>query len=127
MSALKLFIIDDDPVFSEMLKDFISGKSRWEVTSFECGEDCLKKIYLEPEVVIIDYNLDSKNSDTLNGMETLVEIKKKSPNAHCIFLSGQESYGIALQTISHGAENYILKDESAFEELDKILDGIPVS
>ena len=127
MSQLKLFIIDDDPVFSEMLKDYISEKSRWQVFSFECGEDCLKQIHLDPEVIIIDYNLDNKNPDALNGMETMAEIKKKTPEAHCIFLSGQESYGVALQTISHGAESYILKDESTFDELGKILDGIPVS
>jgi DNA-binding NarL/FixJ family response regulator len=127
MSKQKLFIIEDDPVFSEMLKDFILSKSRWEVFNFSCGEDCLKQIHLGPDVVIIDYNLDCDNNGALNGMETLVEIKKSQPLAHCVFLSGQESYGVALQTISHGAENYIQKDESAFEELGKILDGIPVS
>jgi hypothetical protein len=43
-----------------------------------------------------------------------------------VFLSSQEKYGVALQTISHGADNYIFKDENAFNEIGKILDGLPV-
>jgi DNA-binding NarL/FixJ family response regulator len=62
----------------------------------------------------------------MNGIDTMVQLKKIAPGAHCIFLSGQKRYGVALQTISHGAENYILKDEKAFAEIGKILDTLPV-
>ena len=127
MNQMKLFIIEDDPVFTEMLKDFIAARPKWEVSAFSCGEDCIREIHQNPHVVIIDYNLDCDQPDAMDGLQTMLEIKKLSPKAHCIFLSGQNSYAKALQTISHGAETYIMKDESAFEELGKILDGIPVS
>jgi DNA-binding NarL/FixJ family response regulator len=126
MSKRKLFIVEDDPMFAEMLMDFLKTKPQWEVTYFPTGEDCIKEAYQDPEVVIIDYHLDSLKSHGLNGIDTMVQLKKSSPGAHCIFLSGQEKYGVALQTISHGAENYIFKDENAFNEIGRILDGIPV-
>jgi DNA-binding NarL/FixJ family response regulator len=126
MSKRKLFIVEDDPMFAEMLKDFLKQKPQWEVTYFATGEDCVKEAYQSPEVVIIDYHLDSKVAGGMNGIQTMVKLKKEAPGCHCIFLSGQERYGVALQTISHGAENYIFKDENAFAEIGKILDGIPV-
>ena len=126
MSKRKLFIVEDDPLFAEMLKDFLKQKPQWEVIYFPTGEDCIKEAYQDPQAVIIDYHLDSLKSNGINGIETMVELKKVSPGAHCIFLSGQEKYGVALKTISQGAENYIFKDEKAFEEIGKFLDGIPV-
>ncbi len=126
MSKRKLFLVEDDPMFAEMLMDFLKSRPQWAVIYFPTGEDCLKEAYQDPDVVIIDYHLDSLKSNGMNGIDTMVQIKKVSPGAHCIFLSGQEKYGVALQTISHGAENYIFKDENAFVEIGKVLDGIPV-
>lgn len=127
MSQRKLFLVEDDPLFAEMLKDFLNSKPQWEVVYFDNGEDCVKQAYQNPTVVIIDYHLDSINASGINGIDTMVNLKKIAPGAHCIFLSGQKRYGVALQTISHGAENYIFKDENAFEEIGKILDGLPAN
>jgi len=126
MSKRKLFIVEDDPMFAEMLKDYLKSKPQWEVVYFSNGEDCVKEAYQDPDVVIIDYHLDGLKSGGMNGIETMVRLKKIAPACHCVFLSGQQRYGVALQTISHGAEKYIFKDESAFDEIGKILDGIPV-
>lgn len=127
MRKFKLFVIEDDPVFTEMVKDFVENRPEWEVNCFPTGEECLKKIHEFPRVVIIDYNLDLAGQGGLNGMDTLIAIKKISPASTCIFLSGQNSYGKALQTISHGAEGYIVKDENAFVELGKMLDALPAT
>ncbi|HEX5001573.1 MAG TPA: response regulator [Bacteroidia bacterium] len=127
MSKRKLFIIEDDPMFAEMLQDYLKSRPMWEVKHFMTGEDALTNAYLDPELVIIDYHLDSVNLKGLSGIETMMKLKKISPKSHCVFLSGQKSYGVALQTISHGAENYIIKDKAAFDEIGKILDGLPVT
>lgn len=126
MSKRKLFIVEDDPIFAEMLKDFLKSRPQWEVIHFTTGEACVKEAYQDPDVVIIDYHLENNEGVGMNGIETMVQLKKISPPAHCVFLSSQEKYGVALQTISHGADNYIFKDENAFDEIGKILDGLPV-
>ena len=126
MSKRKLFIVEDDPMFAEMLKDFLTSRPQWEVYHFPTGEECVKQAYLMPEVAIIDYHLDNKESEGINGIDAMVKLKKTAPGCHCVFLSGQQRYGVALQTISHGAESYIFKDENAFQEIGKILDAIPV-
>jgi DNA-binding NarL/FixJ family response regulator len=126
MSKRKLFIVEDDPMFAEMLMDFVKSKPQWEPVYFPTGEDCLKEAYQDPDAIIIDYHLDSIKAEGMNGLETMKLLKKTNPGVHCIFLSGQQRYGVALQTISQGAENYVFKDENAFTEIGRILDGIPV-
>lgn len=127
MSKRKLFIIEDDPMFAEMLKDFLKSRPIWEVVHYATGEEAIKNAFQDPEVVIIDYHLDSVNTNGLSGIDTMMQLKKVSPHCHCVFLSGQKSYGVALQTISHGAEQYIIKDEAAFNEVGKMLDSLPVN
>lgn len=126
MSKRTLFIIEDDPMFAEMMKDYLQSRPMWEVLHYPTGEEAVKNAFRNPEVVIIDYHLDSINTKGMSGIDTMMQLKKISPRSHCVFLSGQKSYGVALQTISHGAENYIIKDEAAFNEIGKILDGLPV-
>lgn len=126
MGKRKLFIVEDDPMFAEMLSDFLKSRPKWEVSYFPTGEECVQHAYMDPDVAIIDYNLDAHQSGGINGIDTMISLKKTSPGCHCVFLSGQERYGVALKTISQGAENYIVKDENAFNEIGKILDAIPV-
>jgi len=122
MSKKKLFIVEDNATFAEILKDYIERKPLWEVEVFNSGEACIERAFEDPYAVIIDYHLDSVNSKALNGIQTLTQLKKISPNAHCIFLSSQEKYGLALQTLQYGAEKYIIKNDDAFEEIAKALE-----
>ena len=124
MSKKKLFIIEDDPMFAAMLKDYLQSRPMWEVIHFATGEEAIKNAFLEPRMVIIDYHLDTENKNGISGIDTMTQIKKLSPHSDCVFLSGQKSYGVALQTISHGAQSYIMKDESSFDEIGKIIDAI---
>lgn len=126
MSKRKLFIVEDDPLFAEMLMDYLKMKPQWEVSYYPTGEASIKDAYKDPEVVIIDYHLDNLQKDGMNGIQTMHELKKIAPGSKCIFLSAQHRYGVALQTISQGADNYIIKDEKAFDEIGRILDEMPV-
>lgn len=50
-------------------------------------------------------------------MELLKAIKKHHGNISIMMFSSQEQYGIALQTIQKGAEQYVIKDNDAFEKI----------
>lgn len=124
MNRKKLFIIEDDPMFAEMLQDRLKDRPLWDLTHYATGEEAIKNGFREPDVAIIDYHLDLNNKGGLSGIDTMTQLLKDSPKTHCVFLSGQKSYGLALQTISHGALNYVIKDENAFDEIIRILDSI---
>lgn len=117
----KIFIVDDDSMLTEALQDYITRKVQHEVRIFHTGEECLKYLHEKPEYVILDYNLNSVHKDAANSMQILETIKKHHPEIHVIMLSSQEKYLVALQSIQKGAEQYVIKDETAFEKISEII------
>ena len=122
--ARKVFIVDDDVMLTEALKDFIKRKTPHEVITFGTGEECLKHAGEKPDVVILDYYQNTEQKDAANGMEVLQSIKKYYPDIHVVMLSSQERYAVAMQTIQKGAEHYVIKNEKSFDEIVSILNGI---
>jgi DNA-binding NarL/FixJ family response regulator len=119
--AKKIFIIDDDPFMQESLKDYLIHDVQHQIAVFSTGEDALKHLDEKPDVIILDYNLDSQSKEAASGMEILTTIKKHYPALPVIMLSSQERYAVAMQTIQKGAEQYVIKDKSAFEKIDAII------
>lgn len=122
--AKNIFIVDDDKFFGQMLKEHITKKGGRNVTIFMTGEDCLDNLDENPNLVILDYNLDTEKRDAANGLIILQAIRKKNQLLPVVMLSNQEQYSIALQTIQKGAEQYVIKDEDAFENIDRILEDL---
>ncbi len=117
----KIFIVDDDEMMTEALSDFLTRKVAHNISVFSTGEDCLQHISENPDVVILDYYMNTVKKDAANGLEILEAIRKYLPNTHFIMLSSQESYGIAAQTIQKGAEYYVIKDDDAFQKIADLI------
>jgi len=112
-----IFIVDDDVLLTESLSDYLTRKGAHTVSVFPTGEDCLKHMNKSPDIVILDYFLNTVQEDAANGMEILKTIKKNYPKVHVIMLSSQERYAVAMQTIQKGAEQYVIKDKDALRKL----------
>ena len=120
--AKKIFIVDDDEMLTETLSDYLTRKVAHDISVFHTGEDCLEKIAEEPDVILLDFYLNTVNKDAMNGLEILTAIRKHTPNARVIMLSSQEKYGVALTTVMKGAEQYVIKGEDAFEKIAKMIE-----
>ncbi len=120
----KIFIVDDDPMLTEALSDYLRRNAAHQISCFETGEACLAQIGEHPDVVVLDYHLNTRVKDAANGMEVLQSIRKIDKGIHVIMLSNQERYAIAMQTLQKGAEQYVIKDESAFEQVARIVNAL---
>ena len=120
----KVFIVDDDEMLRTALQDYLSRKGDYAVSVFETGEECMQHLNERPYAVILDYYLNSIHKDAANGLDVLKQIKSQEDHIHVIMLSNQESYGTALQTIQKGAEQYVIKDESSFQNISEILSSL---
>jgi DNA-binding NarL/FixJ family response regulator len=117
-----IFIVDDEPLLSEMLNDYLKEQyADFNIRSFPTGEACLQRLDEKPDIVVLDYYLNSKEKDAANGIDILKEIKKQSKAVPVIILSSQESYGTAAQTIRYGAVHYVIKDQNAFKEIFQLI------
>jgi two-component system, OmpR family, response regulator len=118
----KIFIVDDEILLSEMLTDYLKDQYEgFQINSFSTGEACLQSLDEQPDVVVLDYYLNSKERDAANGIDILKQIKKSYKALPVIMLSSQESYGTAAQTIMYGAVHYVIKGQDAFEEIFQLI------
>lgn len=113
----KIFIVDDDEMLTEALSDFLSRNVNHDISIFHTGEELIKHIFEKPDVIILDFYLNTVNKDAANGLEILETIHEHLDNIRVIMLSSQESYVTATKTIQKGAMQYIIKDEDAFRKI----------
>src|SRR4051812_8104129 len=105
-----VFIVEDNEVYSKMLQSFIQNRfPGTEVKIFRIGEVCLIEMEMErnPTIVIVDYFLDSKYPDALNGLEIIKRIKAIKPESKIIALSTLKNNDIVVETIKKQDCKYI--------------------
>lgn len=120
----KIFIVDDDPVLAEMLKDHLTKMTSYEISVYDSGEECLKHLADKPGIIFLDFYLNSVNKDAMDGLEILQEIKKTDSEVDVVILSGQDKIEVAVKTMQYGAFDYIVKGESAFYRAEKVVFNI---
>jgi two-component system, OmpR family, response regulator len=119
-----LFIVDDDPMQAMMLQDYLSKYSTFDIHVYNSGEECLKNISMNPQIVFLDYNFDKAGKDAMDGLDILKEIKAMSPLTEVVMISGQDKIEVAVNTMKYGAFDYIVKSESAFHRSENVIFNI---
>jgi len=120
----KIFVVDDNEMLTMALEDYLTRKTMHKVEVFGTGEECIEHLDDEPDIIILDYNLNSVDERAANGAQILEAIKKLNYSIHVIMLSSQDAYGTALQTIMMGADSYVIKDADAFAKIESIIQGM---
>ena len=88
---LRILIVDDDPLMTDMLPRRIRGALRLRVFTASTPEEGLRVADAEsPEVVLSDYNLRA----SMTGIELLAEIERRHPEAVRILFSGHARHEI---------------------------------
>lgn len=118
-----IFLVDDEPIQNEMLKDFLSERYTYEINIYDNGEEALKNMHLKPEIMVLDYHLNAHLPTAKNGVEVLKAVKENHPETQVIMLSGQDKIDIAVDTMKYGAFDYIVKGESAFSRIENVINN----
>jgi len=119
-----LFLVDDDKVFLKSLEIEFLEHADFIIETFETGELCLENLSLNPDIIILDYLLDGIVKNAMNGIETLDKIKAFNPDIPVVMLSGQDKIEVAINCMHHRAFDYVVKSETAFIRLQKIITTI---
>jgi DNA-binding NtrC family response regulator len=118
---IKVFMVDDDAPLLKTLQIEFEAKGNYHVQTFATGEDCLENLALNPDVIVLDYHLDGINKSAMNGIQTLDRIKAYNVNLPVIILSSQDKIDVAVNCMHHKALDYVVKSETAFLRIDKII------
>jgi len=121
---IKLFLVDDDALFLKSLEIEFLGHADFEIETFATGELCMQSLSHNPDVIILDYHLDGIDKTAMNGMDTLDKIKAFNPDIPVVMLSSQDKIDVAINCMHHRAYDYVVKSETAFVRLQKIITAI---
>ncbi len=123
-NQIKLFLVDDDALFLKALEIEFLQHADFKIETFATGELCVKQLSKNPDVIILDYHLDGIDKNAMNGLETLDKIKAYHSDIPVIMLSSQDSIDIAVNCMHHRAFDYVVKSETSFMRLQKIITSI---
>lgn len=123
-NKIKIFLVDDDALFLKKLEIEFLQHADFEIETFATGERCLGNLTKNPDVIILDYHLDGIDKNAMNGVETLDKIKASNPDIPVIMLSSQDKIDVAINCMHHRAFDYVVKSETAFMRLQKIITSI---
>ena len=118
---IKLFLVDDDVVFLKMLEIEFLQHADFVIETFPTGERCMENLSRNPDVIILDYMLDGIDKTAMNGIQTLDKIKVFNPDIPVVMLSSQDKIEVAIDCMHHRAFDYVVKSETAFIRLQKII------
>jgi response regulator of citrate/malate metabolism len=107
-----------------MLIDFLGKYPHLQIKEFTNGDACIKDMVVSrsnPDLILLDYFLDSENPSSKDGLEILEKMKEISPNSEIIMFTSVENERIFELARKKGAMGYIVKGPKGYEKLDQML------
>ncbi len=111
-----VFLVDDDIFQLEIMKQILSSAGIENMQAFESGLSCLEQIHQNPDIIFLDHQMDE-----YSGYETLRKIKRYNPNIFVVMVSAQEEIKTAVDSLKHGAFDYIQKDDQLEEKVKNVV------
>ena len=97
-----VFVVDDEKSVQESMRMIL--KDKYPVFTFNCPEEALADLSLEPDLIFTDIRMFS-----MNGLEFLEKIKKMKPQVEVVMITAYPDFSSSLQALRSGAFDYIVK------------------
>ena len=112
MTKLKIYIVEDDAWYAELLKHTLELNPDHQVAKFTTAKDLLAHLDETPDVITMDYRLPD-----MEGHQLLSKIKKTVPSTEVIVISEQEKIETAVELLNQGAFDYIVTSKDIRDRL----------
>lgn len=105
MTDFKLLLVDDEKAFIEILAQRLHQRG-FQAGCVFSGAEALKQLKNDSsvDVVVMDIKMPG-----LDGMDTLLELKRRHPLVEVIMLTGHSTIPTAIDAIKLGAFDYLIK------------------
>ena len=116
---MKIFIIEDDPLFARKFKFEIEATRLHDVHLFETAERAIGQLSLKPNLIFVDHFLSG-----IDGTDVISIIREKLPNCIIVSVSSQTDIKVLEKSIRDGAYRYIVKNNDFKENLAKLFNDL---
>ncbi len=110
----KILIVDDDVFVREMLSSILET-SGYNVVMAENGLQALEKCIADSTIDLI---VSDVNMPEMDGIQLIKAIRKQGLDVPIIMVTGVSSISVAVDALSSGAIDYVLKDEGIEETIN---------
>jgi DNA-binding NtrC family response regulator len=120
---IRIFIVEDSEIYARSLKKKLESEG-FEVQHFSTGEQMISSWEDDPDIILLDYNIESELGVAMNGEKILRFIRRISRNLPVITLTAtNDDIGMATNMLKLGAVDFIVKrkDQEAFPDLLKTI------
>lgn len=121
-----IFVVDDDTKHLLLLKEHLVKHLPYSlnVQTFTNGEDALKALDRNPDIIILDYYFDGAGESAADGVEVLKKIRNQRPEIPVVMMSHQDKIEVAVTCYDYGAKDYIIKNETAYARAQLVVRNI---
>lgn len=110
-----IFIIEDSQIIRESINHVLTSETDARIVPLASAEEAIELLDVyEPEIILLDYHLDSKNKANMTGLDFLKKLKFRKEEPFIIMISGQRDKAITAEILQSGAVNYISKEDEGF-------------
>lgn len=125
MSNIKLFVVDDHPIFIDGIVNLLKDTPGFEIIGTASnGQEFLDKIKQnEPDIVLMDINMP-----VMDGIEATQKLKTEHPKVKVIALTMFNDIRFIKDLLEIGAKGYVLKNisrEDLIKAIHTVSDGKP--
>ncbi len=114
-----IFVVDDDRHYARLLGYRLEKNGRYDVRMFSCGEDALRGLDQNPDLVLLDMMMPG-----IGGMRTLEEIRRLRPEVPVVIVSAQGTIERAVNAIKMGAYDYITKGQDDLVKMEVVVGNV---
>ena len=122
---MNVLIIEDEQPASARLKKMLKEVEPEavvldEIVSIKSAVEWFRT-HTHPDLILMDYFLDSSFGPSKDGLESLAKLKEICPDTNVIMLTSVDNKKIVDLAIKKGALDYVIKGNKGFDDLDAAL------
>ena len=118
-----IFFVDDDRMILNLLEYTLNIRQDCNVKTFYSGEECIRNLDMKPDLVVLDHVFKSTDTNPMNGLQTLKEIRKLNDSLPVVILTSMDDDSLAGEFIQFGASKVIPKNDYFIDALMETIDN----
>lgn len=107
-----IYIVEDSEIISGILTQVLRSEPNFQVHGFSTGEEMLMHLNegVLPDIILLDYYLDSSDRGAMNGLNVFAEIQKVKSDLPVILLTGMNDQSKLNDAKEFGFRDVLHKD-----------------
>ena len=111
LNKRKVFIVDDSPLYREVISNELKEISNIEVSTYSSAENCMENMDENPALIILDFYLDGENPGNMNGHFAMQQFRKFKKSPQILFVSSIQNEELLMEYSEYRNVDFILKSE----------------